>query len=76
MGGNIVEIRIKRPKVPAGDVLAIVKAEVDGRRFVAFSAGFDAAEAVSGALERAKQDMLKWKPDEYTQLSLPGDLGG
>lgn len=70
MAGQITEIRVKRPKLVGDDVLVIVKASLEGRQFVAFSAGIDAAEALASALARAKQEALKWKPDEYSQQTL------
>jgi len=71
MAGNITEIRIRRPKTDAGEVLVILKAEAEGKHFVAFHAGVDGPTALSGALTKAKENGLKWSEDKWTQQALP-----
>lgn len=67
--GAIMQVTIKAPKVPGGEPLVIVKARVEGQNIIAFSGGFDGAEALRVALERVQNGTIKWRED---QPYLPG----
>jgi hypothetical protein len=61
---RILEMRAKL-KEDTGDVLVIVKAEHEGRRFVGFHGAANAAEAIAGAVDRVEKNQMKWKFDVY-----------
>lgn len=67
--GAIMQITIKAPKQVGGEPLVIVKARVEGQNIIAFSGGFDGAEALRVALERIQNGTIKWRED---QPYLPG----
>ena len=62
--GAIYEVRIKAPKEIGGDPLVIVKARIEGQNLIAFSGGFDGAEALRVTLERISNGTLKWREDQ------------
>lgn len=61
---NIREIRVKQNSDGSPGVLVVVKAIEDGRLLVGFSQGMTTSEAVSSAVERIKNNSMKWKDDK------------
>jgi len=61
---NIREIRVKQNSDGSPGVLVVVKAVVEGRMLVGFSQGMTTSEAVSSAVERIKNNSMKWREDK------------
>jgi hypothetical protein len=62
---RLLEIRVKGPAVEGGPVLAILKVEVEGVRYVAFNQGDDIVGALAGGVDRFAGKDLKLKEDVY-----------
>jgi len=63
-GMKILELRVKRAGDDGSESLVIVKAAVDGQRYVAFHAASNASEAIRGAVDRITNADIKWKEDK------------
>lgn len=61
---RILEIRVKNGNDGDGSKLIIVKALVEGRAIIGFSSGLDMTSALRTALERIKNNSMKWRDDK------------
>lgn len=66
---NIREIRVMQNKDGSPGVLAVVKAVVEGRMLVGFSQGMNPSEAIASAVERIKNNSMKWREDRPYQAT-------
>lgn len=62
-GMRVNEIRIRTGRDRGGEHLIVVKASFEGRQFVGFHSGNDVEEVLQGALERVKNNTMKWRDD-------------
>lgn len=63
----ISHITLKSGRTRGGEHLVIVKAQFEGVPYVGFHSAEEAESALRGALDRLRNNTLKWKQDEpYT----------
>ena len=64
-GTFLLGITIKAPVDQGADWLAVVRADVEGVRVVAFHSADTLTDVIKGACNRYTYNKLKWKDDEY-----------
>lgn len=62
---RLVALKLRAPKGPGGEWLAVVSTLVDDERFVAFSSGVDFVVCLQTLGARLRNGSLKWKEDQY-----------
>lgn len=64
-GANLDEMRILLPGEKRGDVLIVLKASIDGEKYVAFVGGPDVVTAVLMLRAKERSRGVKWRLDEW-----------
>lgn len=73
-GANLDEMRILLPGERRGDVLVVLKASIDGVKYVAFVGGPDVVTAVLMLRAKERAQGVKWRVDEWVP-SVDDDAG-
>lgn len=63
-GMQITNIRVRSPLEGHGEFLVIVKARFEGRPYVGFHSAASVEDGLIGALERIRNNDLKWREDQ------------
>lgn len=63
-GMRITNIRVRSPIEGSGDFLVVVKARIEGRPYVGFHSATTAEDGLIGALERVRNNDLKFREDK------------
>lgn len=66
-GFIFVGMNLKAPNEDRQDWLVTIRAEVEGRKVVAFHSAFSLAEVVDQAIRRFSNRQLQWKDDNYAK---------
>jgi hypothetical protein len=66
-GNRVKSITVRPQKDGSGDMLVIVRAQVEGEHKVGFHSSGTAAEAVKGALERVLNSSIDWREDQFAK---------
>jgi hypothetical protein len=74
VGLRVTEIRVKLGR--DGGYLVVVKARANDQRFVGFSGGDTAADALKNAANAIDRQVMKWKPDEWAEGKWDSPLTG
>lgn len=62
-GMRITHMTVRSGFERGGEFLVTVKAQIEGRLYVAFHSANSPEDAITGALDRARDNALKWRED-------------